>query len=241
MHTTTQAIILHTVKYSDNSIILHAYTELFGRTSYMINGIKSKKCAIKPALLLPLSIVELEVEHHPKKEIHRIKESKITYSFCSIPFNPIKNSISFFVSEVLFRCLKETEKNDPLFHFLSQSILILDNQDKGIANFHLIFLIRLSSFLGFYPNMDNPASNTYFDLLNGYFLSCKPLHNQFLPIPESDILKELLHNSFETMHTLSYSKEQRNNILGQLIGYYRLHLTEFGQIKSLDVLQTLFS
>ncbi len=241
MHTTTQAIVLHTIKYSDNSIILHAYTEEFGRTSYMVNGIKSKKCVIKPALLLPLSIVELEVEHHPKKEIHRIKESKIIYSFRSIPFNPVKNSMSFFISEILFRCLKETGKNDPLYHFLLQSIILLDSTDNGIANFHLSFLIQLSSFLGFYPNMDNRASNTYFDLLNGYFLSEKPLHTHFLSIPESNILKELLQNDFKTIHTLSYSKKQRNGILEQLIGYYRLHLTEFGQIKSLEVLQTLFN
>lgn len=236
----TRAIILHHIKYSDSSIILHAYTEERGRMAFVVNGIKSKKCVVKSGLLAPLSIVELEISYNPNKEIHRIKECKNTHFFSSIPFCPIKNSIAFLISEVLFRCLKETDKNEPLFNFLLQSIVSLDVLDKGIANFHLIFLVKLSSFLGFQPNMDNEKNNTYFDMINGCFLSSKPLHLNYLSINDSDILKELITNDFETMYSLSLSQQQRNDMLENLINYYSLHLTEFGHIKSISVLQSLF-
>jgi DNA repair protein RecO (recombination protein O) len=236
----TNAIILNSIKYSENSVILHVYTQEYGRATYIVNGVKSKKSVIRPALFMPLSILELEVEHNPKKEIQRIKESKIVYPFSSIPFDPIKNSISFLLSEVLSKCLKETEKNPSLFEFVAQSIIFLDNNDKGIANFHLIFLIKLSNFLGFYPNMDNENESTYFDLLNGTFFAEKPLHSNYLAVSESNILKELLLKNFDDMYLLSYSRKQKNEMLEQLIKYYRLHLTEFGQIKSIEILQVLF-
>ena len=236
MFCNTRAIILHHIKYSDNSIILHAYTEQRGRMAFVVNGIKGKKCVVKSGLLTPLSVVELEISYNPNKELHRIKECKNAHFYSSIPFCPIKNSIAFLISEVLFRCLKETDKNEPLFDFLLQSIVSLDAQDKSIANFHLIFLVKLSSFLGFQPNMDNEKNNTYFDMLNGCFLSSKPLHINYLSIDDSDILKAFIANNFE----LPLSQQQRNNMLENLINYYSLHLAEFGHIKSINVLQTLF-
>ena len=236
----TNAIILHHIKCSDSSIILHTFTEQRGRMVFVVNGIKSKKCIVKPGLLAPLSVVELEVDYNPNKEIHRIKECKNAHFFTSIPFDPIKNSITFLISEVLFRCLKETDKNEPLFNFLLQSIVSLDVLDKGVANFHLVFLVKLAAFLGFQPNMDNEKNDTYFDMINGCFLLSKPLHLNYLSINDSNLLKELITNDFETIYSLALSQQQRNNMLENLIDYYSLHLAEFGHVKSINVLQTLF-
>jgi DNA repair protein RecO (recombination protein O) len=236
----TKAIILHHIKHTDNSLLLHAYTQELGRTTYVVNGIKSKRCVLKPAFLSPLSILDLDVEHNPKKEIHRIKESKPAYSFQNIPFDPIKNSIAFLLAEVLMCCLKESDKNNSLFDFLVDSILFLDAEKQGTANFHLLFLVKLSLFLGFYPNDEKAEREFYFDLINGCFVSDKPLHTQFLPLSESEKFYELLQKDFSDMHSLRYSREQRNNMLDNLIKYYELHLTGFSRMKSIDVLKTLF-
>ena len=240
MFTKTQAIILNSVKYSDNSLILHTYTRKHSRMAFVVNGFKSKRCVIKPALQQPLSIVELEMEYQPKRDIQRIKESKIAYPFNNIPFDPVRNSIAFLLSEVLFRCLRETEENKTLFDFLTKSILFLDSAENGIANFHLIFLVKLTAFLGFYPNADQRTENTYFDLINGCFFRNKPTHTHFLSISDSDMLHELLCSELETMHLLSYPRQRKNAMLEQLMQYYSLHLSDFGHIKSFDILQTLF-
>ena len=228
----TRAIILGCVRYSDNGQILHAYTEECGRTAYALNGIKSKP--VKAAL--PLSIIELEAEHNPKRDIQRIKESKIIFSSYNISADPVRNSIAHLLAELLYHSLRETGKNTALFDFLVCSISLLENINNGLANFHLVFMLKLSAFLGFYPNFDNKATNTYFDQLNGCFLYEKPMHNHFLQIAESNLLKEFLIKNNET----SCTRCQRNKMLEMLIDYYRLHLTNFGEIRSARVLRELF-
>jgi DNA repair protein RecO (recombination protein O) len=192
------------------------------------------------AFMLPLSVVEMEVETQPKREIHRIKDCKCVYPFSSIPFHPVKNSIALFLSEVLFRSLKETDCNDALFSFLLESVVRLDSLENGLGNFHLIFLLKYSAFLGFYPNLDNEKNGVFFDMLNGCFLSRKPLHTHFFDLTESETLKELIQADFDTMHSLAYSHRRRNALLEQLLQYFSLHVTDFGQLKSIQVLQTLF-
>jgi DNA repair protein RecO (recombination protein O) len=241
MFSNTQAIVLHTVKYSDSSVILHAYTEQYGRMAFVVNGIGSKKARFKTALLLPLSIVELEIDYNPNKDIHRVKESKGVYFFRSIPVDPVKNCMTFLMAEVLYRCLKESDVNGELFHFLAESIVLLDVIDRGTANFHLVFLLKLSSFLGFHPNMDNMGSNTYFDMVSGCFTANKPLHANYLSIYDSNVLKELIASGFEGIDCLSFSQVQRNVVLENLVNYYGLHQTGLGQLKSIKVLQTLFN
>ena len=232
----TRAIVLGSVRYSDNSLILHTYTEECGRTAYVVNAIKSKRCAVKPALHTPLSIIELEAEHHPKRDIQRIKDSRIIFSSCGISADPVRNSIAHLLAEVLYHSLRETEKNTALFDFLAHSISYLENIESGIANFHLVFMLKLSAFLGFYPNFDNKAANTFFDQLNGCFLYDKPMHSHFLQIEESNLLKEFLTRNYETPST----RNQRNKMLEDLLNYYRLHLTHFGEIRSAGVLRELF-
>ena len=232
----TRAIVLGSVRYSDCSLVMHAYTEECGRMAYVVNGIKSRRCAVRPALLTPLSIVELEAEHNPKRDIQRIKESKIIFSSCGISADPTRNSIAHLLAELLCHALRETGKNTALFDFLTQSITHLENIGAGLANFHLVFMLKLSAFLGFYPNYENKASNTCFDQLNGCFLYETPMHRHYLPVDESNLLKELLTNGYQTPCT----RAQRNKMLETLIDYYRLHLTHFGEIRSAAVLRELF-
>jgi DNA repair protein RecO (recombination protein O) len=236
----TRAIVLGSVKYSDNNLLLHAFTEETGRTTYVINGIKSKRCVAKPALLAPLSIVEIETEHNPKRDIQRIRESKIIFSSYGISADPVRNSIVHLLAEVLRHCLCETERNDILFEFLLKSIEKLDKTESGVANFHLVFLLKLSAYLGFYPNADNRAANTYFDQMNGCFFTEKPMHKHFLPIGDSALLRTFLSINYDTLHTFACPRSQKNALLQHLLDYYRLHLAHFGEIRSAEVLKVLF-
>ena len=63
-----------------------------------------------------------------------------------------------FLAEFLYRALKEEAPNEPLFAYLQHSIRWLDEcEGRSFANFHLVFLMRLSRFLGLYPNVDDTS------------------------------------------------------------------------------------
>ena len=239
MQIKTTGIVLHSIKHTDSSTIFTVYTQQFGRVSYMVHGVNKKKSVCRAAFLQPLSIVELDVFHTPGKDIQRIKDMRMEYQFTSIPFNPIKNSVALFLSEILYRTLRQTEPDESLFLFLENSIQQLDCCEEGISNFHLVFLIKLSRYLGFEPSQEGDAGK-YFDLMNGVFLNNRPLHMHFLLPDTTTDFVSLLQTDYTNMHWLILSREKRTNLLKSLVEYYRMHIPEFHGLHSLAVLQSLF-
>ncbi len=149
----TLGIVLHTLKYKDTSLIADIYTEVAGRASFMVSIPRSRKAAVKPVLFQPLALVELEADFRPNATIYKVKEAKSLYPFATLPYDPYKSAIALFLSEFLYRAVREEAENRPLFAYLYHSVIWLDECREGFANFHLVFLMRLSRFLGLYPNL----------------------------------------------------------------------------------------
>ena len=236
----TKGIVLHTLKYNDTSIIVDMYTELSGRASFLVAVPRSRKAAVKSVLFQPLSFIEFEADYRPNATLYRIKEAKSFYPFSSIPYDPYKSSMALFLSEFLYRAVREEAENRPLFAYLQHSIIWLDECGGGFANFHLVFLMRLSRFLGLYPNVEDYAPSDYFDLLNACFVPSQPYHGMFVRPEEASHIRNLMRMNYETMHLFAMNRMERNRCLDIINEYYRLHLPDFPELKSLPVLQELF-
>ena len=234
-------IVLHTLKYNDTSNIVDIYTEQVGRASFLVKIPRSRKSGVRSVLFQPLALVELEAEVRPTSNLHRIREAKTLYPFQSLPYHPYKSSIAMFLAEFLYRALKEEASNEPLYAYLMHSILWLDGcGERPFANFHLVFLMRLSRFLGLYPNVDDYTSGCYFDMLNACFTPLMPKSGAFLKPDEAARIRLLLRMNYETMHLFGMSRTERNRCLMVINDYYCLHLPDFPMLKSLDVLKELF-
>lgn len=237
---TTRGIILHTQPYNDRYSIVHAYTEITGRTSYLVARSRVRRSKVSYTLFMPLSVLEMEVDHQYKRDLQRIKETKICYLQHSISSHPVKNVIALFIAEILYRTVRTKESDGQLFNFLYDSIRWLELSVDGIANFHLVFLIHLVRYLGVFPNAENYRPGCFFDLLNGVFTSILPEHEHFLNEAESVIFYRLLRMNYENMTVYSFSRQERLSIIIRILEYYRLHLSDFQEIKSLSVMQSLF-
>ncbi len=236
----TKGIVLHALKYSDTSTVVTVYTERFGRVAYMVYGVGGKRAVCRPALLQPLSLVELEVAHHPGKDMQRIREMRMAHPLEGIPFDPVKNSIALFLSEVLYRVLRRSEPDGELYAFLERSILRLDGSKGRLADFHLLFLLRLTRYLGCEPN-DEGGTQGYFDMQEGVFLLQRPVHVHYLPPEQAQDLLALLRADYDTADRLPpWPRTRRNALLENLLEYYRLHVPDFNGVQSLEVLQSLF-
>lgn len=237
----TVGIVLHTLKYNDTSNIVEMYTELSGRVSFLVSVPRSRKSAVKSVLFQPLSLIEIEADFRPNATLYRIKEAKSFFPFSSIPYDPYKSSIALFLAEFLYRAVREEAENRPLFAYLVHSITWLDECREGFANFHLVFLMRLSRFLGLYPNLEDYHDGDYFDLLNACFTSSRPqLHSSYILPQEASRLNVLMRMNYDTMHLFGMSRLERARCLTVINEYYRLHLPDFPVLKSLDVLKELF-
>ena len=218
----TVGIVLHTLKYNDTSNIVEMYTELSGRVSFLVPVPRSRKSAVKSVLFQPLSLIEIEADFRPNA-------------------TPYKSSIALFLAEFLYRAVREEAENRPLFAYLVHSITWLDECREGFANFHLVFLMRLSRFLGLYPNLEDYHDGDYFDMLNACFTSLRPqLHSSYITPQEASRLIVLMRMNYDTMHLFGMNRLERARCLTIINEYYRLHLPDFPVLKSLDVLKELF-
>ena len=237
----TRGIVFRQIKYSETSVIAKIYTELFGLQSYLIRGVRNKKSKIKPALLQHLSLVDIVVYHKEKKDIQHIKEIISAFRFTSIPFDIKKSAIVIFLNEILYKSIKEEEANSELFNFLFNSIQILDLKKNRVSNFHLLFLIQLTKFLGFFPKGNFSNENVTFDLQEGIFIKSETQTEYLTGMPFSKYLFDLTNTSFEDLGSLLILPKYRNELLNTILKYYRLHLPGFGSIKSYQVLQAVFN
>lgn len=236
----TKAIVLKTTRYAESSMVAQFYTEKFGMQSYIINSVRSVKSKNKISLLQPLSLLELVVYHSEKKNIQRTSEIKPAYVFKSIPFEIAKSSVAIFLTEILYRAIREQEENQSLFDFIFSSIKYFDEQEKSFANFHLSFLLKLSIHLGFSPNGKFSEKENIFDLQGGKFIAAEPEHFNFLKTPVSKYFSDFLNNAFQQAEKIPLNRTQRKIILEKLLLYYCLHLDNFKNIVSPKILEEVF-
>ena len=237
----TRGIVLHSTKYSDRFAITLIYTEEFGRISYLTSQTRSHKSRVPRSLFHPLAILDLEVEHQNLRDIQRIKEMKVNIPLVAILSDPVKSAIGIFIAEIISKVIREEQTNRPLFDFFLQSVQILELTNASPANFHLVFLIRLSRLLGFYPDSSGYRKGMFFDMLNGTFSQFQPAHIYFIPPGESFVFSNLLRMTYENMQTFRFSGQERQVIIRRILDFYRLHLSNFPEIKSLEVLHDVFS
>lgn len=235
----SEAIVLHTLKYGETKIIVDMFTRKWGRLAFIIPLPKTSKSRIKKQYFQPVTLLEIECEVRPRISLQKLSDARLLTPFVSIPLSPEKLAISMFVAEFLYYSLRSEQCNEPLFDYISGSVQWLDAAVDGFANFHLTFLMHLSRFLGFYPNLED--GEMYFDLREGRFCAHVPTHRDFLMPGEARLIHLMMRMDYPTMHLYRLSRQDRHRIMEVLLHYYKLHLPDFPEMKSLAVLQQLWT
>ncbi|HVM86540.1 MAG TPA: DNA repair protein RecO [Puia sp.] len=241
----TSGIVLRTVKYGETSLIADIYTELFGRQSYLINGVRSssKKGMGLANLFQPAAILDLEVYHNELKSLQRIKEFKWGYLYKNIFFDVLKNSVALFMIELFQKCLKQPETNSELFSFAEDAFINLDESaDMVLANYALYFSLHLTSFFGLKIDDNYSEKDNILDLQEGFFVNERPLHGHYLEEKLSLVTSQLLKTMQPgELREINLNREIRVVLLNAYKNFFALHIQDFGIVKSLPVLQELLA
>ncbi len=240
MYVKTDAIVLSHKKFRDNATLLTLYTKEMGRGSFLLYGAGSKKGGKGFSLLQPLSLLQIEYDLRNGRELSVIKEMKPLYPLYDVLFDPYKSSILFFLAEVLYHALKTNERDDYLFQFLYESILRLEGMKRGVANFHIAFLVRLTNFLGFGPNVYDWTDAHYFDFRQAEYTVQRPSHAQYVGQGEARFLRTLCRINYRNLTCFRFSQSERKELLNRIVEYYNIHLQGFGDLKTLAVLHEIF-
>ncbi len=239
----TKAIVLNSLKYGESQIIVDIFTERYGRLSFIQRIPRTSRSGVKKQLFQPLTILDIEFDYRASQRLQRIKDAAIACPFVSLPFDALKLSIALFVAEFTGYCTRSEQSNPSLYLFIENSVRWLDACEHGFANFHIIYMLHLTRFIGFYPNLDSDtddAEPVCFDMRAGCFVSNVPAHQDFLGHDEAAKIRLLMRLNYTTMRLLSLSRSERNRIVDVILQYYRLHQPGFPEMKSLPVLSQLF-
>ena len=237
MQVHTKAIVISSIKYQEKSLIVKCFTASDGLKSYFVrDAFSSRKANQKIAYFQPLTLLEINAVHKNKGTLETFKEIRISAPFHSIHSNVVKSSTVMFIAEMLHHSIHEEEKNEPLFEFLETALHWLDNHDSN-ANFHLIVLLEITKYLGFYADISD-IELPYFEMKEGIFSGLQG--SSSLSANESVLLKKLIGLRLDNTQKMFHVTE-RQQLLKILIAYYTLHLDGFRQPKSLEILAEVFS
>lgn len=233
-----KCIVLSKLKYRDNDLIIRCYSLQRGTISYLVRGaVKSKKSASKMIYFQLLSQIETEDNYKPNKSLQYFKEVKLSYLYKSLHTNVFKSAIAIFLAEILNSILIEEESNEELYVFIETALQYLDTTDN-YSNFHLLFLIKLTRFLGIQPQQLS-STPSHFDLQTGTFEN--QAHGLYcIEGKNLDLLITLLGTNFDALHSIKITANQRQEFLGIILQYFELHLGGFKKPQSLQIFNDVF-
>tara|TARA_B100001778_G_scaffold106312_1_gene86994 strand:- start:966 stop:1670 length:705 start_codon:yes stop_codon:yes gene_type:complete len=230
----SNAVVLSKLKYKDNDLIVKLLIRDIGVTSFIVKGSTKKN---KSNYFQQLSVLEIEFDFNSRKNLHYFKEFDLKNNSKTIHTDFKKMSVIIFLSEILSKILTHQEKDYELYDFIEESIFYYDNSFFN-PNFHLSFLINLSKYLGFYPEIQNNHCK-YFNLQHGLYSDIKD-SKYVLEGDDLKVFNMILGTNFDGSSELTITSMQRKKLLDNIILYYNLHIENFKVVKSLEVLRKLF-
>jgi DNA repair protein RecO (recombination protein O) len=231
----TRGIVLRLLPFNDKNRIVKIYTELFGLRTFIVSAGMSKSSRQKTALLQSLQPIWLETSFIETNKLCRLGEISTAGSINHSMQHHTKRSILLFLNEVLYKCLREEQADEPLFNFIIESINYLDSTEKKCNNYHLVFLVQMCHYLGFMPVSNYSSYHKYFYYREGLFDNFKS-DNIMMDEDLSRTFAQLIHLNFEHMEELELHTNARNKLLENILFYYAQHLPTFKDIKSLEIL-----
>lgn len=232
----TEAIVLNTRKFGDSSLICSMYTRRYGRQNYLVKGYRSTKARKRHSYFQPMSIIEAVFYYKETRDLQLITETQNRYFFQHLQTDPIKITLGMVVIEVFYMSVREEEQNVPLFEFLRQTLIDLDQQDSRLIHHFIYYLVHLTRFLGFFPDnvTTNPEAPVYFDIQNGRLENAPGART-------SDYLVALFCQvSRDQCRELEFSNAAKSSLIATMLEYYQTHVEGFRRPESLKVLMEVF-
>lgn len=233
--------MLGTVKYRESGLIVDVLTESRGRMSFMssVSHGRSHR-GLGASVWQPLSMVSFCADMRNTPRLAYPHDVHVYMPYADLPFNPVKTTQALFVAEFLRYVLRDAQADALLYKYIETSLCWLDSATDGFVNFHIVFMMRMSRFVGIFPNVDHWEQGMFFDMQAAEFRHGQPPHPHFVWPDEAQFLPHLMRMNFGNMRHFRFSRQQRFRLLSLLVDFYRLHVPGYPDMKSLDVLREVF-
>lgn len=215
MTTLTELIILHYTKTGDSAAVIHTLSREFGRRSFYVRGAGKKSYM---TLFQPMNILECEVTENRKSSLAAAGKPVLQYPLLGIRNSFYKNTMTMFMSEVLFRTVREGADEPGLYDWCRNSILLLDAMESDYSNFHIWFLLEFAVKLGFMPSAEPLA----------------PFAGEYAQLAEC-----FLEEPFSQAMLIPMNGKTRSGLAEAILEYIGYHTESVVNVKSVKVLHEI--
>ncbi len=237
-----RGIVLHTTRYNERHNIVHVYTDVHGLMSFLVPTGSGARARERLSLLMPLSLLEMQVRTRPGSDLATMHDVSRYVAIGDIYADPVRSAVAMFLSELLWRVIRERERNDALYRYVESSVVTLDTLAEGVANFHLWFLFNLGTHLGITPNMETYHEGYCFNMIEGIFQPQGMMAYHVLSPSRARVILVLSHMHPDNIHRFHFNRDQRAEVLDTILTYYRMHTgNTLASLRSPDILHQLFS
>lgn len=234
--TTTSLIVLSKSNFSESSIVVQCFSRLYGKVGLLVTGVKKRKSKVKSALFEPLSILEVHANFDKKNGLIIPKDVKTVVPLLNIHSSMVKRSVAFFLSEMLHKSLFEALPDEEAFDFLHSGIEFLNYTQKKVSNFHIMFLLKFTRYLGFQPMI---TAGDYLDLYDGVFSTQISSSSIYFTENHKVALHDFFGLKFDKMDEIILTVDDRKFFLDFILQYYRAHIPGMTSIKSHHILEEI--
>ncbi len=240
-YVSTEGVVLRTVRHNDQHTIVRLYTPDLGAIGCLTPAGNGKEACRRRGMLIPLSRIRCVVSISPGRELHRLRDVQVVdQSLLAILSHPVKGALAQFIADLLDAVLREPQPDAVMYEFISLVGRELAATEKGVANYHLLTLLRLAHHLGIEPDWGEYRRGWWLDEVEGTFRGTPPMHGHFATPAESRVLTAMHRLGAAGLGKLRLNSEQRNYFVDRVIEYYRLHDIRVGRLQSLGILRQLF-
>lgn len=230
-----QGIVFKSYKFQDTSLIVKIFTSSHGVQTFMVKGVRTIKANGKASLFQPGVLLDMIMYYQENKNFKSLREYRASHLYTSSLFDIRKSSVLIFLMEIIDLCIKEDENNDLMFDFIYSSLKRLDEEEFR-AIFHIEFLLELMQHLGIYPNGFAKETQPYFSIKEGVFANYRSSFPFEISLQDSAMFSKALEGKTEAMQ-----KKDRKKVMDIILLYFSYHLDNFGEIKSLKVLESVLA
>lgn len=236
MRIKTEAVVLRNFRLKDSDLVVNFYTQALGRVDAVAHGVFSARSRKNHTHYHLVALLEIEISYKENRDLQNVSESAVIYLYRTLTVEPVKILYATLIAEILHKSVKETAPNPPLFAFIKQTLLSLDQTQGGLYNLLLYFIVHLTRPLGFFPQIEvtDAAEPIAFDFAEGRIFNA----------PDGGDWQRIIYR-FATANGQSFweipvPRPFRKPLLHHLFKYYHQHLDDFYTLQSLSVFEEVF-
>ena len=237
MITTTEAIILKSMKYRDSSKLLTVYTEAFGRCSLIANGARTLKNKFGSALE-PMSCSTLTFYKKQNKDLHTLSSAEPSVRLRNLTESFDRITSGLAVCEIIYTSQTHEEQNPPVYALLKSTLIALNAAEQNEQSLVFWFQVHYASVMGFGLNpsicptsgetvLPESAEEFVISLADGapYSAPFARIHTGFRMEPATlHALQQMYEIPLESASKLALTTRQTSQLNDFFALYYQFHL-----------------